>query len=253
MPLRVYLAAIAFYSNTAKGVSALQLSRDLDVQYKTAFVLAHKLRESLLDEEDDLLLGDVEMDAAYFNGHVRPANHIDDRVDRRRKENQDPQKRAVMVARQRGAEGEGAVETVVAVVISESDDTAMAFAKKHVCQSATISTDEHACYNTLRGHYQVERVNHQKNYVGLNGENTNQAESFFSRLRRMHLGQHHKFGNAYLRRYAQESAYREDTRRKPNGWIFNDIMTRYAQARPSRDFCGYWQGNKKANEELITC
>jgi len=47
LPLTTYLAAIALYSNTAKGVSALQVSRDLNVQYKTAFVLMHKLRESL--------------------------------------------------------------------------------------------------------------------------------------------------------------------------------------------------------------
>lgn len=41
-PLKVYLAAIAIYCNAVKGMSALQLSRDLDVQYRTAFVLAHK-------------------------------------------------------------------------------------------------------------------------------------------------------------------------------------------------------------------
>ena len=43
------LAAICLFVNAAKGASALQLSRDLDVQYKTAFVLAHKLREALAD------------------------------------------------------------------------------------------------------------------------------------------------------------------------------------------------------------
>ncbi len=41
------LAAIAIFVNCAKGISALQLSRDLDVQYKTAFVMSHKLREAL--------------------------------------------------------------------------------------------------------------------------------------------------------------------------------------------------------------
>jgi hypothetical protein len=46
LPLRTYLAAIAIFANEVKGKSALALSRDLDVQYKTAFVLAHKLRES---------------------------------------------------------------------------------------------------------------------------------------------------------------------------------------------------------------
>jgi hypothetical protein len=46
LPMRDYLMAIAIFVNGAKGVSALQLSRDLNVQYKTAFVLAHKLCES---------------------------------------------------------------------------------------------------------------------------------------------------------------------------------------------------------------
>jgi transposase-like protein len=44
------LAAICLFVNGSKGMSAVQFSRDLDVQYKTAFVLAHKLREALSAE-----------------------------------------------------------------------------------------------------------------------------------------------------------------------------------------------------------
>src|SRR5580700_5243351 len=51
LSIRDYLLAIAIFVNGAKGHSALQLSRDLDVQYKTAFVLAHKLREALADQD----------------------------------------------------------------------------------------------------------------------------------------------------------------------------------------------------------
>jgi ribosomal protein L37AE/L43A len=47
LSIRDYLLAIAIFVNGAKGHSALQLSRDLNCQYKTAFVLAHKLREAL--------------------------------------------------------------------------------------------------------------------------------------------------------------------------------------------------------------
>ena len=146
-------------------MSALQMSRDLDVQYKTAFVLMHKMRESL-GEPPQQLEGEVEMDGAYFNGHVRPHNERKDRIDRRLKENQDPDKRVILVARQRGPEGTGAVETVAAVAKSENEDAALAFAKKHVVKSATITTDEHVSYNALHGQYKVERVNHQINYVG---------------------------------------------------------------------------------------
>ena len=56
LPIRDLLAAIAIFVNGAKGISALQLSRDLDCQYKTAFVLAHKLREAMGAEMQDRTL-----------------------------------------------------------------------------------------------------------------------------------------------------------------------------------------------------
>lgn len=83
------LAAICLFVNGAKGMSAVQFSRDLDVQYKTAFVLAHKLREALSAEtKNETLKGEVEIDGAYFGGVVRPENRVEDRKDRRMKENQ---------------------------------------------------------------------------------------------------------------------------------------------------------------------
>ena len=246
MPLRNYLAAIAIYSNAAKGISALQLSRDLDVQYKTAFVLAHKLRESLVDSHDEKLSGEVEMDGCYVNKHVRPANRIQDRVGRRKKENQNPNKRTVMVLRERGEKGEGAKFTRVFVTESENQADTMNLALGNIERDATIYADEHMSYDILHSKLLTRRVVHAKHYVGPNGENTNQAESFFSRFRRMQYGQTHKMDNIYMDRYANEAAYREDARRKPNGDIFADIVTRCATSKPSRDFSGYWQGNKRA-------
>lgn len=75
MPLQNYIAAIALYSNTAKGFSALQMSRDLDVQYKTAFVLMHKMRESLMDAKaDEMLKGEIEIDGCYVGSYIRSEN-----------------------------------------------------------------------------------------------------------------------------------------------------------------------------------
>ena len=60
-------------SNAVKGVSMLQLARDLDCQHKTALVLAHKLREAIAAEIKGATLADtVEIDGAYFGGVVRP-------------------------------------------------------------------------------------------------------------------------------------------------------------------------------------
>ena len=69
------LAAICLIVNGAKGLSMVQISRDLDCQYKTAFVLAHKVREAMaMERPSQPLEGDVEVDGMYHGGYVRPAN-----------------------------------------------------------------------------------------------------------------------------------------------------------------------------------
>jgi hypothetical protein len=60
----------------------------------------------------------------------------------------------------------------------------------------------------------------------------------------MQHGQVHKMGNQNLATYANEIAYREDTRRTSTGEIFADITRRCAKKPTSRNWCGYWQGNK---------
>ena len=248
MSLVVYLAAIALYSNTAKGVSALQVSRDLDVQYKTAFVLMHKLRESLVEDQPEQLSGEVEIDAAYVNQHVRPQNRIQNRVDRRLAKNQNPKKRALHVLRQRGEQG--ADKTLTFMARRENGAIATKLAKENVVPGSLMFADDHNAYDALHAHFPTIRVNHKTIYVGPEGENTNQAESYFARFRRMQYGQHHQMDNRYMLRYANEIAYREDTRRHSNGAIFGDITKRCAAKRPSREFCGYWQGNKALTENL---
>lgn len=92
LPHRDYLLAIAIFVNGAKGHSTLQLSRDLNCRYKTAFVLAHKLREAMGSEVQNSdqpdLAGEVAIDGAYFGGKVKPANRKADRADRRTAEEQ---------------------------------------------------------------------------------------------------------------------------------------------------------------------
>src|SRR5450432_2384619 len=118
MPLRQYLAAIAIFVNEVKGKSALALSRDLGCQYKTAFVLSHKLREAMASELKGMQLGGVgrtvETDGAYFGGYVKPANHKENRRDRRKAENQTGKRKVVVVVRERDG------RTLPAVFKSES-------------------------------------------------------------------------------------------------------------------------------------
>jgi transposase-like protein len=250
LPLSVYLAAIAIYTNAVKGISALQLSRDLDVQYKTAFVLAHKIRESLLNNRDESVLsGDIEMDGAYVNGHVRPENKKEERVDRRLAENQRPDKRCVLVFRQRQSD-DNTGRTLPFIINKENQADVVDLAGRFIDKQSTIFADENSAYDPLHGKFDTKRINHQKAYSYEDGTTTNYAESYFSRFRRMQYGQVHKFGNLYLLNYANEAAYREDNRRMNNGDMFDDILKKCTKTRTSRDFGGYWQGNRKLAERL---
>src|SRR5271163_4032054 len=91
LPLRLYLAAIAIFCNEVKGKSMLAMSRDLGLSYKAAFVLGHKMREAMAAELKGRTLGGedkiAEVDGAYFGGYVKPANRLENRVDRRLAEN----------------------------------------------------------------------------------------------------------------------------------------------------------------------
>jgi transposase-like protein len=257
LPLRKYLAAIVLFVNAVKSLSALQLARDLGCQYKTAFVLAHKIRESLLEQRDETALsGEVEMDGAYVNGYVRPENKKEERVDRRLAENQNPNKRCVLVMRQNPTPEErkdghrGAKRTLALVIHRESQASVGKLAQLYLVKGSTICADEADAYDRLHAKFPMRRVNHQVEYSAEDGSNNNQAESYFSRFRRMQMGQMHKLGTKYLDSYANEIGFREDTRRWDNGKIFVVITTKCARSPTSRDWCGYWQGNHRLSERL---
>lgn len=254
LPLKVYLGAIAIFTNAVKGLSALQMSRDLDVQYKTAFVLAHKIRESLIIHRDESpLTGEVHIDGAYVNGHIRPKNKKTDRIDRRLAKHQNPDKRCILVMRQRCEELAhlvGANKTLTFVLKSENQADVSKLTSAFVQKGSIICADESNAYDPLHAKFDTRRVNHSIEYRADDGTTNNLAESYFSRFRRMQIGQTHKFGIEYLANYANEAAYREDTRRQPNGDIFMDIVKKCARTLTNRDWCGYWQGNKRNAERL---
>lgn len=253
LPLKVYLAAIAIYCNAVKGISGLQLARDLGVQYKTAFVMAHKIRESLIEQRDESKLsGEIHIDGAYVNGYIRPENRKEDRVDRRLAIYQRPNKRCILVIRQRSSDPkiEGADKTLTYIVKSENQGDVNSLASRTVATGSTIHADESTAYDTLAAMFKTQRVNHQKEYRSAAGVTNNLAESYFSRFRRMQYGQVHKFGILYLANYANEAAYREDTRRWSNGEIFVDVLSKCVVTKTHHDWCGYWQGNKKPMERL---
>jgi hypothetical protein len=236
LPIKSYLMAIAVFCNEVKGKSMLAFSRDIDVQYKTAFVLAHKLREAMASSVKALRIGgegcEAEIDGAYFGGHVRPENLAAERIDRRLDENQSDKRRVVVAMRERGG------RTLTQVFPAEAD--AVAAIRQRIAKGTTVHADESTAWNPLHASFAMRRINHQDGY-SIDGACTNAAESFFSRLRRGELGHHHHIAGPYLVRYAQEAAWREDLRRVSNGVQVHGVVGLAMRCRPSVDFCGYWQ------------
>jgi len=227
------LAAIVLFVNGAKGMSALQASRDLDVQYKTAFVLFHKLREAMAREFGERELnGIVEIDGGYFGGYVKPENRKEDRKDRRLSYNRSGKRQCVVIMRERKG------RSLPFVVANEGD--AVPYVRDHVGTLATIHADEGTGWDALHAGWDTRRVNHSVAFKD-KGVCTNQAESFFSRLRRMETGTHHHIAGPYLNAYANECAWREDMRRVDNGSQAMTLTGAAMASGNSRQWAGYWQ------------
>jgi transposase-like protein len=233
LSIRDYLLAIAIFVNGAKGHAALQLSRDLNVQYRTAFVLSHKLREALggIVQSGPELSGVVHVDGMYTGGSRKPKNRKAERVDRRLVEEQTGKRQVVVVAR------EVLGRTLPFVVPRES--AAVPLIRQRVASGAIVMADEASGWDILHGSYDTRRVNHSVEYVAADGANVNQAESWFSRLRRAEYGVHHRISGRHLQSYANEMAWREDARREPNGLQWRRVTGAALRHPMSEQWRGY--------------
>ncbi len=237
LSLTTLLAAIVMFVHGAKGKAALHVSRDLDVQYKTAFVLTHKLREAMAVEfQGRKLSGTVEVDGAYFGGYVKPANEKKDRKDRRLLENRTGKRQSVIIMRERRG------RSLAFVAASEAAGAPVVLA--NVEHDTMLIADESNAWERFHARHETLRVNHSQRYND-RGVTTNQAESYFSRLRRAEIGVHHHIAGPYLAAYATEMSWREDNRRVSNGTQTVMVTEAALACRPSCQWVGYWQRERK--------
>jgi hypothetical protein len=131
--------------------------------------------------------------------------------------NQNGKRKVVVIVRERGG------NSVPAVFHSESQPSA--FIRSRIAKGTVVHADEAGSGDNLHERFEVKRINHQEAY-SLDGARINQAEEYFSRLRRAEIGIHHHIAGAYLLRSAQESSWREDNRRVSNGDPVNRIILR---------------------------
>lgn len=274
LPFKTLLIAIAMYISGANGRSMLHLHRDLDIQAKSAFVLMHKFREAIqIVHEVPLMSGVIELDGGHFGGRPRSGRvrrrpsrvAIAEKVNtlmtaqnagkkpprtRPTRANIDRLKnrRIVFTIRQHsGQKGFGARHTFVTILSAESAEQVRASILKMVAPGSTIMTDENSAYSWLESAgYRHEVVNHQHEFSTPDGVNENQAECYFSRLRRFVLGVSLRIGPKYMKDYAVEMAWREDLRRETEGQKNQKLLCGLLKPHYSK-WRGYFQSRAAVN------
>ena len=196
LPLTKWFLAIALICEAKKGVSAKQLERHLGVNYRTAWHLAHRIREAM--QEGGLLTGVVETDETYLTP----------KKPRKGKPYVKKEKRDIVL----GMIERGGRLRLIPISDAKREIIEPVIAK-HIDPNATLQTDAHPTYEIIAprrpGAHRV--INHNQSYAW--GEvHTNTIENAFSLLKRGIYGTFHKVSIKHLGRYCEEFSFRFNRR-----------------------------------------
>ena len=197
-PLTYWFYAMYLMTVTRNGVSAKELERQLGVTYKTAFRMAHLLRDLMKETDPEKLLGYVEIDEAI----VGPNKGVRGRS---------KEKDVVFAMAQR-------LGNVIALKVDDAKKaTVYPIIEENVDKSATVITDKFKVYDKLwELGYDHKTVNHSMKQYVIDDASTNTVEGFFGQLRRMIIGTHIHISTQHTQKYLDECAFRYNYRFKPS-------------------------------------
>jgi transposase-like protein len=218
LPLWKWFIATYLICESKKGMSANQLKRTLNVAYKTAWYLCHRIRAAMMEEGSELLSGVVEADETYIGGKLRAGNRPD--AARQRMTN----KSVVVGAIERGG------KLRVRVIPDAGQEHVHRFLDEVVDDDAeAIYTDSHRSYRGIGDENTVhEYVNHAADEWVRGQIHTNTVESAWSLFDRAVIGSYHKISKKHLPAYLDEFAFRFNNRDNP--YLFRDTLLRLMQA-----------------------
>ena len=252
LSFQVLLAAVAIFVNGVLGVAACRLQREVQISYKSAWVLAHKMRESMGKAHEQVevkLEGVVEVDGAVFGGKPKRLPNEPEKWDeykRQYREESRKKKKLVVVVRERTCQETGRIGRVRTFAVKKESD-AVPFIRDLLKKGTVVHADESTQYDALNAFFDMKRIKHAK-WFSDGIACTNQAESFFSRMRRAERGVYNSIGRNHVLYYAQEMAWREENRRVPNGQQFSKLLSNMLKASPSRKMKGLWQRRGSDND-----
>lgn len=250
---RQLLVVAALFANGVNGVAACRMQREINISYKSAFVLLHKIREIMgSDEEAALMSGVVEIDGAVFGGSVhRLPNRkaLWKEFIEKNKAEARKRRRLIVVMRERGS-GEADPPGKVRTFLLNKEGDAIEIARRVIMPDTILHADFSTQWEPLHLYFETKRINHSESY-SKDGACTNMAESFFSRMRTAERGVHKIMSGAHLARYAMEMGWREQYRRRSNKAQFEMIIGAVGRSKPSRTFLGYWRKRVANDNDLV--
>lgn len=217
IPLRTWFAAIWLCTAHKKGVSSLQLGRDLAIPQKTAWFLAHRIREMLKDKNPSLLRNHVQVDETYVGGKNKN-RHKNKKKKQSEGRNANDKTPVVGLLEQDGK--------VIAFVVPDTEGpTLKSLMKTHVEKGSVVVTDAYRSYNGLSDEYKHIVVKHNDgSYVVDSKFHTQNIENFWSIFKRGIIGIYHGISRKHLQRYCEEFTARYNTRRLSEGERFEAFL-----------------------------
>lgn len=214
VPLRKWFIAIWLVSSHKKGISSLQLSRDIQVTQKTAWYMLQKIRTCFICRNKGKLKGIVELDETYVSGK-NSNRHWNKRMKNSQGRALNRLKTPVFGMLQRK-------DRVICRVVEDVTHKELTpLICKYINPTATLYTDEYNAYNEAGKIYTRYSVNHsRKQYV--DGDiYTNTLESFWGLLKRGIFGIYHHLSRKHLQLYVNEFCFRYNTRKISDFSRFN--------------------------------
>ncbi len=228
IPLSTWFAAIYLATAHKKGISSVQLAKDLGITQKSAWFVLHRIREMLREKKSPMLGNNdiVEIDETYVkNGGDRVKKEVHPNEPKRGKQGRSLKDKTPVF---------GMVERNGKVVAKPVKNTKLKtlkpFIENMIMKGAIIVTDEFSVYNKLDNNYRHFVVNHSRKEYARGKYHTNTIEGFFGLLKRSLIGIYHYMSTKHLERYCDEIAYRYNTRNERDSERF-DVTLQLLEGR----------------------